>query len=147
MQVILRETIDSLGRAGEVVTVRDGYGRNYLLPHGLAYPATEANKKRIAAEASQLAARDTERKGAAEVIAAKLAGIDLTFTMQAGEGDKLFGSVTASDIAAKLAEAGITVEKRVIELHDAIKLVGVHKVVVRLHADVKPELRVWVVKA
>jgi large subunit ribosomal protein L9 len=147
MQVILRETIDSLGHAGEIVTVRDGYGRNYLLPHGLAYPATESNKKRIAAEASHLAARDTERKGAAEVIAAKLAGIDLTFTMQAGEGDKLFGSVTASDIAAKLAEAGITVEKRVIELHDAIKLVGVHKVVVRLHADVKPELRVWVVKA
>jgi large subunit ribosomal protein L9 len=147
MQVILRETIDSLGHAGEIVTVRDGYGRNYLLPHGLAYPATESDKKRIAAEASHLAARDTERKGAAEVIAAKLAGIDLTFTMQAGEGDKLFGSVTASDIAAKLAEAGITVEKRVIELHDAIKLVGVHKVVVRLHADVKPELRVWVVKA
>ncbi|MEX1051080.1 MAG: 50S ribosomal protein L9 [Gemmatimonadales bacterium] len=147
MQVILRETIDSLGHAGEIVTVRDGYGRNYLLPHGLAYPATEANKKRIAAEASQLAARDAERKGGAEALAAQVAGIDLTFTMQAGEGDKLFGSVTASDISAKLAEAGLTVEKRLIELHEPIKTVGVHKVVVRLHADVKPELRVWVVKA
>lgn len=147
MQVILREDVDNVGKAGEIVNVKDGYGRNFLLPRGLAYPATEGNKKRVAAEENRRLQRDAVRKQDAEAVAAKLAGVDLTFSMQAGEGDKLFGSVTTADIAAKLAEAGVTVDKRVIELHEPIKMVGVYKVPVRLHSAVRPEVRVWVVKA
>lgn len=147
MQLILREDVDKLGKAGQIISVKDGYGRNYLLPRGLAYPATEGNKKRVAAEASRHVAKDAEHQAEAELVAAKLAGVDLTFAMQAGEGDKLFGSVTTADIAAKLAEAGITIDKRLIELPEPIKLVGVTMVPVRLHSAVRPALRVWVVKA
>lgn len=147
MQLILREDVDNVGKAGEIVSVKDGYGRNFLLPQGLAYPATEGNRKRVAAEATRREARDAERKTAAEALASKLTAVDLTFSMQAGEGDKLFGSVTTADIAAKLAEAGVTVDKRTIELHEPIKMVGVYKVPVRLHSTVRPEVRVWVVKA
>jgi large subunit ribosomal protein L9 len=147
MDVILRTDVDSLGKAGEIVTVKDGYGRNYLLPRGLAYPATAGNKKRVAAEARHRDSRDAERQAGAEALAARIAAVDLTFPMQAGEGDKLFGSVTAADIAAKLAEAGVTIDKRAIELEEPIKVVGVTKVPIRLHSAVRPDLRVWVVKA
>jgi len=147
MQVILREDVDKVGKAGQVVSVKDGFGRNFLLPRGLAYPATESNKKRVAAEATRHLTKDAGHQAEAEALAARIAAVDLTFTMQAGEGDKLFGSVTSSDIAAKLAEAGITIDKRLIELPEPIKLLGVSRVPVRLHRAVRPEVRVWVVKA
>jgi large subunit ribosomal protein L9 len=132
--------------AGEVVTVKDGYARNYLIPQGLAYRATEANKRRIESEKKSRAQRLAAEHADAESLAAALNGVELHFTAKAGEGDKLFGSITSSDIAAQLAEKGYQVDKRVIELEEPIKMIGIYKVPVRLHAEVKAELRVWVVK-
>jgi len=146
MDVILREDVEKLGQAGQVVTVKDGYARNFLLPRGLAYPATDGNRRRLDAE-QRLRARKVEAEvSGARDVAAKLEAISLSFSMKAGEGDKLFGSVTASDIAERLEAEGVKVDRKHIELEEPIKALGVYKVPVRLHADVKPEIRVWVVK-
>jgi large subunit ribosomal protein L9 len=147
MEVILRQDIPELGKAGAVVAVRDGYGRNYLIPRGLAYAATEGNKARVAGEARRRGQIIAGQKTDAEALAATLITQDLTFSVRVGEGDKLFGSITAADIAGRLAELGHPVDKRLIELPEPIKMIGVYKVPVRLHQDVRPELRVWVVKA
>ena len=129
MEVILREDVKSLGKAGELVRVRPGYARNFLLPKGLAYEASEGNKKRIAAQA----------------FAARLAAAAVTLTGKAGEEGKLFGSVTAQDIAEALAQQGLEVDRRRIELEHPIKLLGFHTVTVRLHPEVHAEVRVQVV--
>jgi len=146
MEVILRETIANVGRAGEIVKVKSGYARNYLLPKGLAYPATAANKRRVEAEAVRRAQRSAAELGDAELLAEKLAAVSIEFTVKAGEGDKLFGSITSADIAAKLAEKGYTIDKRAIELDEPIKMIGIYKVPIRLYSEVKAEVRVWVVK-
>lgn len=146
MEVILREDIADLGKAGEVVKVKDGYGRNYLLPRGLAYQATAGNKRRVEAEAQHRGVLLAREKTDAEAMAARLATADLTFQVKAGEGDKLFGSVTSADIAARLHELGHHIDKRIIDLPEPIKMVGVYQVPVRLHAEVHPTVRVWVVK-
>lgn len=148
MEIILREDVEHLGKAGDVVEVKDGYGRNFLLPQGLAYRATAANKRRVAEEAKRRGEMLAARKSLAEEVAAKLATADITFEANVGEEDKLFGSVTAADIAEKVREVfGIKLDKRVVELPEPIKTIGVFRVPVRLHPDVRPELRVWVVKA
>ena len=134
MEVILRDDIKSLGKAGDLVRVKPGYARNYLLPQGLAYEATEGNKKRIVAET----------KDAALAAAAGLAAVELTFTRKAGEEGKLFGSITSQDIADSLAAQGKTVDKRRIELPHPIKAVGEHTVIVRLHPEVHADVRVTV---
>jgi large subunit ribosomal protein L9 len=146
MDVILREDVEKLGHAGEVVTVKDGYARNFLLPRGLAYLATDGNRRRLDAEQ-----RQRDRRAAAEVSgardeAARLGAVSLSFTMKAGEGDKLFGSVTAGDIAEHLKAEGMLVDRRAIELDEPLKALGAYKVPIRRHADVKAEIRVWVVK-
>jgi large subunit ribosomal protein L9 len=146
MEVILRETIANVGRAGEIVKVKTGYARNYLLPQGLAYPATPGNKRRVEGEALQRAQRSAAEKSDAELLAEKLATVSVEFTVKAGEGDKLFGSITSADIAGKLADQGYTIDKRVIELDEPIKMIGIYKVPIRLHPEVKAEIRVWVVK-
>src|SRR2546426_4087098 len=102
MEIILREDVQHLGRAGEIVKVKDGYARNYLLPKGLAYPATEANKKRITYEAQRLAKQRVAEKEAAVSEAQRLAGVELTFPVKVGEEDKLYGSVTAGGIPRPL---------------------------------------------
>ncbi|HSD30964.1 MAG TPA: 50S ribosomal protein L9 [Gemmatimonadales bacterium] len=146
MEIILREDVQHLGRAGEVVKVKDGYARNFLLPKGLAYPATEGNKKRVTFEADRLARlRDTEKQ-AAEGEATKLTGVSLTFPVKVGEEDKLYGSVTASDIQRRLEEQGIHVDKRKIDLPEPIRSLGEFRVGIKLHAEVRPELTVVVVK-
>lgn len=145
MEVILREDVRSLGKAGELVKVKPGYARNYLLPKGLAYEATEGNRKRIVAESKARAARATEERAAAQAIAATLAGVSVTLARKAGEGDRLFGSITAQDIAEALAAQGHTVDKRRIELEHPIKTLGAHAVPLRLHQEVQAELRVTVV--
>ena len=146
MEVILRETIDTLGRAGQVVKVKAGYARNYLLPHGLAYEATPGNLKRIQQERDRLDAAENERRTAAQGQAEKLEQVSLTFSARVGEEGKLFGSVTAADVAQQLEAQGFHIEKRQIDLHEPIKALGVYRVPIRLHADVKPEVRVWVIK-
>ena len=146
MDVILRQDVDNLGKAGEVVTVKDGYGRNFLLPRGLAYQATDSNKRRIEAENAQRGKKRAGEVAAAGAIAAQLEALSLTFTMKAGEGDKLFGSVTAGDVAEKLKAEGFEVDRKAIDLAEPLKALGVYRVPVRLHADIKPEVRVWVVR-
>ena len=146
MEIILREDVQNLGRTGEVVKVKDGYARNYLLPKGLAYPASEANKKRISFEAERLSRQRAAEKSDAEGEAGRLAGIALTFSVKVGEEDKLYGSVTASDIQCKLEEQGIHVDKRKIDLAEPIRALGDFQVGIKIHPDVRPEITVSVVK-
>ena len=148
MEVILRQAVDNLGHPGDIVEVSSGYARNFLLPRGVAFEATPGNKKRIAQEKERLEAAENARRGAAQTIADRLAEVSLTFSAKVGEEGKLFGSVTATDIAHQLEAQGFTeVEKRMIDLHEPIKALGVYKIAIRLHADVKPEIKVWVIKA
>jgi large subunit ribosomal protein L9 len=146
MEVILRESVQHLGAAGDVVKVKDGYARNYLLPKGLAYPATEANKKKIAYEAERIVKQRAAEKGAAEGEAARIAEVRLTFTVKVGEEEKLYGSVTAGDIQRKLEEQGIHVDKRKVDLPEPIRELGDFRVGIKLHPDVRPEIQVSVVK-
>ena len=146
MDVILRHAVENLGKPGDVVKVKNGYGRNYLLPHNLAYEATPGNLKRIQQERARLEAAEGQRRGAAQDIATKIEQVSLTFSARVGEEGKLFGSVTTADIAQQLEQQGFHIEKRQIDLHEPIKSLGVYRVPVRLHADVKPEIRVWVIK-
>jgi large subunit ribosomal protein L9 len=146
MEIILRQAVENLGKTGDVVNVKPGYARNYLLPHGLAYEATPGNLKRIQQERDRLEAAENDRRSTAQGVAEKLEQVSLTFSARVGEEGKLFGSVTATDIAAQLEAQGYHVEKRQIDLHEPIKALGVYRVPIRLHADVKPEVRVWVIK-
>jgi len=146
MEIILREDVTNLGKAGDVVKVKDGYARNYLLPRGLAYTASEGNKKRIAFEAERLAKQRAGEKAEAESEATKLAGVTLTFPMKVGEEDKLYGSVTAGDIQRKLAEAGVQLDKRKVDLHEPIRALGEFKVGIKIHPEVRPEITVVVVR-
>jgi large subunit ribosomal protein L9 len=146
MEVILRQAIENLGKPGDVVKVKNGYARNYLLPHGLAYEATPGNLKRIQIERDRLDAAENTRRMSAQELATKLEQVSLTFSARVGEEGKLFGSVTSTDIAQQLETQGFHIEKRQIDLHEPIKSLGVYRVPVRLHADVKPEVRVWVIK-
>ena len=145
IEVILREDVKTLGKAGEMVRVKPGYARNYLLPHGLAFEATEGNKKRIAAETRARGVRDAAEKTEAEAAAAKLSAVTLTIGGKAGEEGKLFGSVTAQDVADALGHAGHAIDRRRIELDHPIKSLGDHVVRVRLHSEVHAEVRVSVV--
>lgn len=142
MEVILREDVFKLGQAGEVVKVKDGYARNYLLPKQLAYRATEGYKRRLETEQKHRAQQLADRKGDADALAAKLAEVTLTFRAKSADSEKLFGSITAGDIAGKLAEAGFKVDKRHVELDEPIRMMGEHRVPVRLHPEVRPEIKV-----
>jgi large subunit ribosomal protein L9 len=144
MEVILRKDVANLGHVGEVVRVKDGYGRNYLLPRGLAYQATEGNKRRILAEQKSQRDKLALAKVDAEQLAAELQGVALSFIAKTGDGDRLFGSITATDIAQKLEELGHRVDKRSIELEEHIKSIGEYQVPIRLHAEVRPEIQVTV---
>jgi len=146
MEIILREDVEHLGKVGEVVKVKDGYARNYLLPKGLAYPATEANKKKIAYEGERVAKQRAAEKTAAQTEATRLADVHLTFEVKVGEEEKLYGSVTASDIQRKLEEMGIHVDKRKIDLAEPIRELGEFNVGIKIHPEVRPEVRITVVK-
>jgi large subunit ribosomal protein L9 len=146
MEVILRQAVENLGHPGDIVDVSAGFGRNYLVPRGLAYAATAGNKKRIEQEKQRLDAAESTRRASAQEIADKLAQVSLTFSARVGDEGKLFGSVTAADIAHQLEAQGFTIEKRQVDLHEPIRALGVYRVAVRLHADVKPEVKVWVIK-
>jgi large subunit ribosomal protein L9 len=146
MEIILREDVEHLGKAGEVVKVKDGYARNYLLPQGLAYSATEANKKRIIFETDRIARQRAVEKSAAEAEAARLVDVRLTFTARVGEEEKLYGSVTASDIQRQLEEQGFHVDKRKVDLPEPIRELGEFRVGIKIHPEVRPEILVTVVK-
>jgi large subunit ribosomal protein L9 len=139
MEVILRQAVENLGKPGDVVKVTNGYARNFLLPRGIAFEATPGNLKRIEAA-------ENERRAAAQALAEKLEQVSLTFSARVGEEGKLFGSVTGADIAHQLEAQGFHIEKRQIDLHEPLRTLGVFRVPVRLHAEVKPEIKVWVIK-
>jgi large subunit ribosomal protein L9 len=146
MEVILRQAVENLGKPGDLVAVKSGYARNYLIPRGFALPATEGNKRRIEQQKARLEAAEAERQGTAQQVADRLEQVSLTFSARVGEEEKLFGSVTAADIAQQLQAQGFEIEKRQVDLHDPIKSLGVYRVPIKLHAEVKPEVRVWVIK-
>ena len=145
LELILREDIKSLGKAGDMVRVKPGYARNYLLPQGLAYEATEGNKKRILAETKARGIKLAAEKGEAEAQAAKLSAVALTLSRKAGEEGRLFGSITSQDLADALAAKGFPVDKRKIELEHPLKALGDHTVHIRLHPEVQAGIRVSVV--
>lgn len=146
IQVILRDRLQNLGNAGEVVTVRPGYARNYLIPKGLAYEATEANVLRLEREHAKVQKQAAELLVEARKRAGSIEGVSITFQVRAAEEGKLFGSITTSDIAEQLAEQGIEVDRKQIQLDEPLKSLGVFSVPVRLHAEVQPEVKVWVIK-
>ena len=146
MEVILRRAVDNLGHPGDLVKVSAGYARNFLLPRGYAFEATPGNRKRIEQERQRLDAAESGRRDEAQGIADRLAEVSLTFSARVGEEGKLFGSVTAADIAQQLEAQGHHVEKRQIDLHEPIRALGVYRIPIRLHADVRPEIKVWVIK-
>ena len=145
-EVILRESVANLGHPGDIVKVSAGFARNYLVPRGIAYLATEGNKRRIAQEKARLETAEAGRVAAAQELAARLEPISLTFSARVGEEGKLFGSVTASDIVEQLQSQQLPIEKRMVDLPEPIRALGVYKVGIRLHADVRPEIKVWVIK-
>jgi large subunit ribosomal protein L9 len=145
VRIILRQDIENLGDTGDIVDVKPGYARNYLLPQGFAYEATPANLIRHEEERTHLINRSMRDRERAEKAAEKLEGVSVSLKVKAGEEGRLFGSVTSSDIAAGLAEQGIEVDRHIIRLEEPIKQLGVYKVPIRLHADVQPEVSVWVI--
>jgi len=146
MKVILKKSVDNLGDAGQVVSVKPGYGRNYLIPHGLAYVASEANMARLEAEQARAVERSRRDFLEARRRASQLEGLSLVFQARAGEDGKLFGSVGRADIVDRINAGDIDFEldKRTVELEDAIKAIGVTSVPLRLHADVEVEIEVVV---
>jgi large subunit ribosomal protein L9 len=146
VEVILRQAVEKLGNPGDVVSVSNGFARNFLLPRGVAYEATEGNKKRIKIEKARLESAEGERRETAQGLAKQLEEVSITFAARVGEEGKLFGSVTNADIAQQLEAQGFHIEKRLIDLHEPIKSLGVYRVPIKLHADVKPEIKVWVIK-
>jgi large subunit ribosomal protein L9 len=144
MEVLLREDIDNLGDRGQTVRVRRGYGRNYLLPRGLAVEASAASVKQIENEKRVLAKREARDKKAAQVALQSFDGLTLTFERKAGEEGRLFGSVTVLDIVHELEAQGKTVDRHSIRLKDTIKTLGEHEVPVRLHREVIVPLKVVV---
>lgn len=144
MKVILREDITNLGKSGELVTVKDGFGRNYLLPRKLAVLATEQNMRQLEHERSVISARNAKLKGAAEEQAKKLGSVKVTIRRKVGEQDKLYGSVTVLDIAEALAAQGQNVDRRHLHLAEPIKATGNYDVELRLHRDVTAKIKVEV---
>jgi len=146
MKVILRADVDNLGRLGDIVAVRPGYGRNYLLPQGLASMASPGNLKVFEQERRKLQAMNDAVKGEAAALAAKIAAAKVVIEVRVGDGDKLYGSVTSSQIATILEEQGVVLDRRKIQLEDGIRALGEYVLDVKLHPEVVGKLTVNVVK-
>ncbi|MEZ0280258.1 50S ribosomal protein L9 [Methyloceanibacter sp.] len=147
MQVILLERIGRLGQMGDVVTVKDGFARNFLLPQGKALRATDANRKHFETVRSQLEARNLELKSEAEGVSAKLNGKSFIVIRQAGDTGQLYGSVSTRDIADAVTQGGFSIERRQVMLDRPIKALGVHEVRVQLHGEVEPHITVNVARS
>ncbi len=145
VQIILMKDFDNLGETGDLVDVKPGFARNFLLPHGIALEATPANLRRFEEERDHLVDRSTRVLEKSSALAAQIEAQSLNFPVKAGEDGRLFGSVTSADIAEGLAELGVQVDKHLIQLDEPIKQLGSFKVAVRLSANIQPEVTVWVV--
>ena len=147
MQVILLERIGRLGQMGDVVTVKDGFARNFLLPQGKALRATEANRKRFERDRAQLEARDLELKSEAQAVSVKLDGQSFTVIRQAGDTGQLSGSVSTRDIAAAITEGGFSIERKQVMLDRPIKTLGLHELRISLHGEVEPRVVINVARS
>jgi large subunit ribosomal protein L9 len=144
MEVILRDHVENLGKRGEIVKVADGYARNYLLPRKLALPVTAGARKQVERERAKFDAREAEDKRVAEAIASRIANIDVIIARKVGETDMLYGSVTTADVAQALADQGIEIDRRKLQLAEPIKKIGDFAVPLRLHRDVVAAVKVRV---
>jgi len=147
MEVILLERIEKLGQMGDVVTVKPGFARNFLLPKGKAIRATESNVARFETERAQLEAENLERRSEAEAVAGKMDGVSVVLVRQAGDAGQLYGSVNARDVADSLKEAGFTVGRQQVRLDKPIKTLGLHDVLVALHPEVSVTVTVNVARS
>lgn len=146
MEVILLKDVEKLGKRGEVVSVRGGFGRNYLLPQALAIRATKENRASAELEKKRIAVRQAKEKHSVEELAQKLTAAPIRIPMKVGENDKLFGSVTSQDLVQALKQLGFSVDKKSFRLDEPIKSLGRHSVNIQLESDVKAILQVEVVK-
>ena len=145
MQVILTQDVTNLGKAGELVSVRPGFGRNYLVPRGLAVTATVRNKNRLDHEKAQIEKRVAKERAVANDLATRIGGMTLQFERQTGEDEKLFGSVTSRDIQEQLKRANVEIDHRWVALDQPVKALGKYEVPVKLSAGVTATLKFWVV--
>ena len=146
MKLILREDVENLGKIGEIVEVASGYGRNYLLPRGLAVNASSKNVKEQEHQKKLIQASMDRQKKDAQELAGSLDSVSCTITRKTGEDEKLYGSVTSRDIEEALREEGVSIDRKRILLEEPIKKLGVFTVPVKLHTDVTGKIKVWVVK-
>jgi ribosomal protein L9 len=147
MEVILKEDVTKLGSRGDVVKVAEGYGRNYLLPRKLAIEATKANKAVIEQMKAAAVRRSAKEKSEAEALAKQFEGLSVSFQRRSGENDQLFGSVTSGDIADALEKKSFHIDRRKIQLHEALKSLGEFDVPVKLHKDITTHVKVVIEKA
>lgn len=146
MKIILKQDYENLGKIGEVVEVKNGYARNYLIPRDLAVQATPQNLKVIEQEKARQETKQSKDRQAAEALAGKLKSVSLTANVQVGEEDKVFGAVTSQNIAELLAAKGFEIDRRKIHLEEPLKALGVYEVPIKLHHEVEANIKVWVVK-
>ena len=146
MKVILLETIDRLGHSGDVVVVKEGYARNFLIPNKKARPATPGNMKALDAVKKKEAAATAKDLEGARALANRISNISLTISAEAGDEDKLFGSITADAVSDELKGEGVEIDKKDIIIEEPIKKLGVYQVTVKVHPEVKASLRLWIVK-
>ena len=147
MEVILLERIEKLGQMGDLVTVKPGYARNFLLPQGKALRATEANKKRFETDRAQLEAENLARKGEAEQVAAKMEGMSVTLIRAASEMGQLYGSASSRDIADRIIDAGVTITRNQVDLNTAIKTLGLFPIRIVLHPEVSVDVTVNIARS
>ena len=146
MKVILRQNFEPLGQIGDVIEVKDGYARNYLLPHKIAYTALKGNIRALEEEKQNAAKKTQQELNSAEKLAGELEKVSITIPVQVGEEDKIFGSVTTQMIVDALKEKGYDVDKRKIEIEETIKTLGIYSVNIKLHTSVSTKIKVWVVR-
>jgi large subunit ribosomal protein L9 len=146
MKVILRQNYDSLGEIGQIVDVKDGYARNFLIPRKIAYAALKGNIQALEEEKKNLAKKEQHELMAAEKLAAEFEKVSVTIPVQVGEEDKIFGTVTNQMIADALKEKGYDLDKRKIEIDEPIKSLGIYGINVKLHSKVNAKIKVWVVR-
>lgn len=146
IKVILLEDVDKLGKMGEVISVKDGFARNFLIPNNKAKPATAGNMKILEAIKKKASIKEQAILAEAKTLADKIANLSLTISVQAGEEEKLFGSVSNDMVSEALAAEGVVIDKKDILLEEPIKKLGVYQVSVKIHPEVRANLKVWVVK-
>lgn len=146
MEVVLKKDFEKLGKAMDVVNVKDGYARNFLIPSGIVVPATEGNKKSVAEAKRYAEKREEKRLKESGLLAKKIEKVPCTIPVNVSEDNKIFGSVTSQEISDFLKKEGFEIEKKAIELDEPIKELGVYSIRIKLHKDVDAKLKVWVVK-